>query len=795
MKTNSPTRFRPDSWSVPLACDLMPYLDKPRLRRALGGATVAGGLLLGAAHAKAQEPPVTFALRGIDGLQRISLWNLAVDYESHPPPQFVDVDGDGDLDLLYWAAGMTPPHSSLLVWENTGTPYSPRFQRPKTIEKHPAQGMAFDTAFADFDGDGDNDKALLDSSMYFENVGTMEDPDFVERTGGGNPLSGLPFVPIAAVDLDGDGFADLIDPDLGLHLNVPRNGARGFAVETQRPFGDLHPCEQFDIVVFADLDGDGDFDALVFEKASELSRQYYVENIGDFRTPILVNRGGLPADFESGVFGGLPGSGLDYTVFADVDGDGDFDARLALWSVGVAELSYRNTGTPAEPVFVEDSTLVNASFPQPSTRAYVDIDGDGDLDRFESIEDGEIVFSRRTDDGLQVVSGSANPLDGFRFAGYSSLAFVDIDGDQDLDLFVSDENHGLFFFENVAHPSSATDADGDGLPDAWEIRHFGDTTSSNAEGDPDNDGLTNAEELEHYTIPTVADTDGDGFLDGTELALGTLPLIRGTDPPVCAFATTPASALSIHEVMPATVRLQAVLPVEAPVALWHSPDLANWTPLGDPFVGLGMRQELLAERAFGDPQGFYRIRSVQPPIEPPELEPGPPEAFTWVPKTLGFENAVLNGLVRPNLAPTLGYFEWGRDPQALVNRTPAEPVTDGSVPEVIQATFPSLTPGWPYFYRVVASNAFGVARSSVDSFGVVELRSPSAGYGVWGWGESWSSGAIPPRGLTNAVAIAAGSYHSLALTGRGTVVGWGSNQEGQARIPPGLSNVVAIAAG
>ncbi len=407
----------------------------------------------------------------------------------------------------------------------------------------------------------------------------MEDPNFVERTGGGNPLSGLPFVPIAAVDLDGDGFADLIDPDLGLHLNVPRSGARGFAMEARRPFGDLHPFEQFDIVVFGDLDGDGDFDALVFEKASDLSRQHYVENIGDHQTPVLVNRGGLPTDFERGVFGGLPGSYLDYAVFADADRDGDFDARLGLLSSDdVAELSYRNTGTPAEPVFVEDSMLASATFPQPSTRADVDIDGDGDLDRFETTEHGEMFFSLRTTDGLQVVSGFANPLDGFRFAGYSSLAFVDIDGDQDQDVFVANGSDGLFFFENVAHPSSTTDADGDGLPDAWEIRHFGDTTWSDAEGDPDNDGLTNAEELAHHTIPTEADTDGDGFLDGTEVALGTLPLIRGTDPPVCAFATTPASALSILEVMPAAARLQALLPVEAPVALWHSPDLVNWTP-------------------------------------------------------------------------------------------------------------------------------------------------------------------------------------------------------------------------
>jgi alpha-tubulin suppressor-like RCC1 family protein len=44
-------------------------------------------------------------------------------------------------------------------------------------------------------------------------------------------------------------------------------------------------------------------------------------------------------------------------------------------------------------------------------------------------------------------------------------------------------------------------------------------------------------------------------------------------------------------------------------------------------------------------------------------------------------------------------------------------------------------------------------------------------------------------------AIAAGSFHSLALKGNGTVVSWGSNAFGQASPPAGLSGVTAIAAG
>jgi alpha-tubulin suppressor-like RCC1 family protein/uncharacterized protein YjbI with pentapeptide repeats len=59
-----------------------------------------------------------------------------------------------------------------------------------------------------------------------------------------------------------------------------------------------------------------------------------------------------------------------------------------------------------------------------------------------------------------------------------------------------------------------------------------------------------------------------------------------------------------------------------------------------------------------------------------------------------------------------------------------------------------------------------------------------------------------PAGLSNAVAIAAGDEHGLALTSDGAVVAWGANIDsscpyyiGQAVVPPDLTNVIAIAAG
>jgi len=62
-----------------------------------------------------------------------------------------------------------------------------------------------------------------------------------------------------------------------------------------------------------------------------------------------------------------------------------------------------------------------------------------------------------------------------------------------------------------------TDAgeDGDGLPDWWELNHFG-LLSQTGDMDVDGDGLTHAEEFVAGTDPTQADTDGDGLNDGQD---------------------------------------------------------------------------------------------------------------------------------------------------------------------------------------------------------------------------------------------------------------------------------------
>jgi hypothetical protein len=78
-------------------------------------------------------------------------------------------------------------------------------------------------------------------------------------------------------------------------------------------------------------------------------------------------------------------------------------------------------------------------------------------------------------------------------------------------------------FLHAAGPNTTTltDADEDGLPDAWEIRQFGNLTQS-ANGDPDGDRFSNLTEFQSLSDPSLAastplDLDADGLADAWEL--------------------------------------------------------------------------------------------------------------------------------------------------------------------------------------------------------------------------------------------------------------------------------------
>jgi hypothetical protein len=90
---------------------------------------------------------------------------------------------------------------------------------------------------------------------------------------------------------------------------------------------------------------------------------------------------------------------------------------------------------------------------------------------------------------------------------------------------------------------------------------------------------------------------------------------------------------------------------------------------------------------------------------------------------------------------------------------------------------------------LLATNAVAISAGAWHS---VALRDNGT---VLAWGENYDGQCDVPPALANAIGVAAGGYHTLALKGDGTVTGWGANYSGQATPPAGLSNVVALAAG
>src|SRR5206468_1818205 len=66
---------------------------------------------------------------------------------------------------------------------------------------------------------------------------------------------------------------------------------------------------------------------------------------------------------------------------------------------------------------------------------------------------------------------------------------------------------------------------------------------------------------------------------------------------------------------------------------------------------------------------------------------------------------------------------------------------------------------------------------------------------VFTWGANDAGQSTVPGGLSNIVAVAGGSSHSLALKANGTVVAWGYNLSGQANVPSDLADAIAISGG
>jgi hypothetical protein len=133
---------------------------------------------------------------------------------------------------------------------------------------------------------------------------------------------------------------------------------------------------------FADIDGDGDLDAFVGEF---LGNTVFFENTGTASAPAF-------APPVTNPFGLADVGSLASPAFADLDGDGDLDAFVGAFTGDT--LFFENTGTASAPAFAPPVTnpFGLADVGRNASPAFADIDGDGDLDAFVSERYGNTIF-------------------------------------------------------------------------------------------------------------------------------------------------------------------------------------------------------------------------------------------------------------------------------------------------------------------------------------------------------------------------------------------------------------------
>lgn len=285
-------------------------------------------------------------------------------------PIFVDLDGDGDLDVM---SGEGYSNGNFNYYENTGTNTAPVFD-PLQTNPFGITGMGYGygtPTFVDIDGDGDLDMMVGFGYDYNYSTGTYNYGGFVyyENTG----TSTLPAF-----------AAPILNP-----FGLTEVGGYGYSAPT-----------------FADIDGDGDMDMI-----SGMNGYYdystYTYSSGGFKYYENTGTTAAPA-FAAPITNAFGLTDVGYSKstphLVDIDGDGDFDLISGASSVynnfpnNVGGFAYyENTGTTTGPAFAAKVTnpfgLTDPSNPGRNTAPTVaDLNNDGDLDLLTGIRNGDLIY-------------------------------------------------------------------------------------------------------------------------------------------------------------------------------------------------------------------------------------------------------------------------------------------------------------------------------------------------------------------------------------------------------------------
>lgn len=332
---------------------------------------------------------------------------------------FADIDGDNDEDVLITGS------TKAILYTNDGLGNFTEVTGSSLI------GVSNSAAaFADIDGDSDQDlfisgnaNSIGFSSKLYVNDGTG---NFTEMTA--TPFEDVENGTVDFVDVDGDNDQDLFISGFigGNYTNritrlYKNDGSGNF---TEQFLNNFYGINWGDID-FADIDGDNDLDLLLTGAAGGSSVKFLYRNDGT---------GDFSSVSSSGLFGPMRHCSI---VFCDVDGDNDQDVIASGQGGFVLPTSvlFLNDGTG---IFTEKTTSFEDV--EYSSVAVSDIDNDNDMDVYITGKNSSGVPSAKlfANDGM----GNFTELTGLPFLGVEkgSIAFSDVDGDNDEDLLITGSN-------------------------------------------------------------------------------------------------------------------------------------------------------------------------------------------------------------------------------------------------------------------------------------------------------------------------------------------------------------------